>query len=196
MPTPSRVNKLPYLLWTNQSPLVRRLRTFGCVAFISTTKNHCSWKLGAAGMEGILLGYENENMSYHILQISDSEIIITKHAIFNENKFPKLAGLVESSPLNLDDFSMMVDEVQVDSLDEFPLSDVVDEAYTDEQDFQSLESVTAPATTSRIKVIGPEHPTLVSSDIDNLNILPYPRRADALLPSAEVTPWTFKGALQ
>ncbi|MBW0511743.1 hypothetical protein O181_051458 [Austropuccinia psidii MF-1] len=42
IPTPSRVNKLPYSLWTNQSPRVRRLRTFGCLAFISTPKNHRS----------------------------------------------------------------------------------------------------------------------------------------------------------
>ncbi|MBW0567350.1 hypothetical protein O181_107065 [Austropuccinia psidii MF-1] len=206
--TPSRVNKSPYSLWTNPSPQVR------CLAFISTPKNHRSWKLGPAGTEGILLGYENENTSYRILQVSDAKIIITKHATSNENKFPKLVGFFESSPLNLDDFAMMVDEahlvkheedpncsmtvdeVQVDSLDEFPFSDVVDEAHADEQEFQSLESVTAPATTSCIKVIGPRHPTLVLSDIDNLNILPYPRREDSLLSLAEVTPRPFKGALQ
>ncbi|MBW0515470.1 hypothetical protein O181_055185, partial [Austropuccinia psidii MF-1] len=169
VPTPSRVNKSPYSLWTNQLPQVRRLKTIGCLAFISTPKNHRSWKLGPAGTKRILLGYENENMCYHILRISDAKIIITKHATFNENESPKLAGFVESSPLNLDNFSMMVDEahlveheedpncsmmvdeVWVDSLDESPLSDVVDEAHTDEQEFQSLESVTALATTSRIK---------------------------------------------
>ncbi|MBW0511745.1 hypothetical protein O181_051460 [Austropuccinia psidii MF-1] len=66
--------------------------------------------------------------------------------------------------------SMTVDGVRVDSLDEFPLSDVVDEAHTDDKSSSFW-------------------------NIDNLKILPYPRRADSLLSLVEVTPRTFEGAL-
>ncbi|MBW0539995.1 hypothetical protein O181_079710 [Austropuccinia psidii MF-1] len=64
-------------------------------------------------MEGILLGYENDNTAYHISQISYAKIIITKHAILNENKLPRLAWVSERSPLNLDDFTMVVDEAHI-----------------------------------------------------------------------------------
>ncbi|MBW0550303.1 hypothetical protein O181_090018 [Austropuccinia psidii MF-1] len=210
LPTSSRLNQSPYSLWTNQPPRVRRLRTFRCLAFISTARNHCSWKLGPAGTKGIFLGYENENTSYRILQISDAKIIVTKHTTFDENEFPRLKGFIERSSLNLNVFTAIVDEahlveqqgdancstlveeVRVGSLDECSSSDMVDEVHADAEGSQSLGSATAPC----IKVIGPPHPTLVSSDIKNLNILLYPRRADALLSSEDVTPRPFKGALQ
>ncbi|MBW0545360.1 hypothetical protein O181_085075 [Austropuccinia psidii MF-1] len=46
-----------------------------------------------------------------------------------------------------------------------------------------------------IKVIGPCHPTLVCSDIDQKNILSYSRQAGALLTAADETPQTFKAAI-
>ncbi|MBW0479725.1 hypothetical protein O181_019440 [Austropuccinia psidii MF-1] len=60
----------------------------------------------------------------------------------------------------------------------------------------SISGSTAPATAPCIEVIGPRHHTLVSSEIKNLNILPYPMRADALLSLADTTPCSFKGSLQ
>ncbi|MBW0535573.1 hypothetical protein O181_075288 [Austropuccinia psidii MF-1] len=47
----------------------------------------------------------------------------------------------------------------------------------------------------RIRVIGPRHPTLICSDIDQQNILSHSRRAGALLTSADETPRTFKAAI-
>ncbi|MBW0577854.1 hypothetical protein O181_117569 [Austropuccinia psidii MF-1] len=40
-----------------------------------------------------------------------------------------------------------------------------------------------------------DNPTLISSDINNLNILPYTRRADSLLTLADLAPCTYRGAL-
>ncbi|MBW0533938.1 hypothetical protein O181_073653 [Austropuccinia psidii MF-1] len=113
IPAPSRVNRSPYSLQANQSPQLRCLRTFGCTEFISTPKNNCMWKLGPERTEEILLGYEIKNTSYCILQISDAKIIITKYATVNVKKFPRLMGFVESSPLNLDYFTTMIDEADL-----------------------------------------------------------------------------------
>ncbi|MBW0556929.1 hypothetical protein O181_096644 [Austropuccinia psidii MF-1] len=52
-----------------------------------------------------------------------------------------------------------------------------------------------PANPSRIRVIGPCHPTMVTSDISNINILPYLRRANTFVTSLGSTPSTFKAAL-
>ncbi|MBW0579798.1 hypothetical protein O181_119513, partial [Austropuccinia psidii MF-1] len=47
----------------------------------------------------------------------------------------------------------------------------------------------------RIRVIGPRHPTLISSNINPENVLPYTRRPLALVTSNTSTPRTFNGAL-
>ncbi|MBW0491302.1 hypothetical protein O181_031017 [Austropuccinia psidii MF-1] len=206
------MNKFPYLLWTNQSPRVKRLRTFGCIAFIANPRNHRTWKMGPAGIEGILLGYENKNTAYCILRISDAKVIITKHATFDKTKFPSPTGVIEGSKLNLSNFtttvdesrvdeteedancSDAVDEVQVSSLCKSPPSTMVDEVHGDCEGPLSAEVVTAPVTSAWIKVIGPRHPNLISLDINNLKILPYTRRADALLTLADSAPCTYRGA--
>ncbi|MBW0488234.1 hypothetical protein O181_027949 [Austropuccinia psidii MF-1] len=46
-----------------------------------------------------------------------------------------------------------------------------------------------------IKVIGPQHPTLVCSEIDQQNILTYSRKAGTLLTAADEPPRTFKAAI-
>ncbi|MBW0532570.1 hypothetical protein O181_072285 [Austropuccinia psidii MF-1] len=46
-----------------------------------------------------------------------------------------------------------------------------------------------------IKVIGPRHPALFCSDINQPNILPYTRQAGALLTSVDETPKNFKAAI-
>ncbi|MBW0519195.1 hypothetical protein O181_058910 [Austropuccinia psidii MF-1] len=52
-----------------------------------------------------------------------------------------------------------------------------------------------PACSSRIRVIGPRHPTLISSNVNSNNILPYSRRPKALLSIHNETPRTFKQAI-
>ncbi|MBW0473455.1 hypothetical protein O181_013170 [Austropuccinia psidii MF-1] len=50
--------------------------------------------------------------------------------------------------------------------------------------------------TPRLKVIGPCHPTIITGDIDPLQILPYSRRPTAYLTKSEETPSTYHGALK
>ncbi|MBW0510762.1 hypothetical protein O181_050477 [Austropuccinia psidii MF-1] len=58
-----------------------------------------------------------------------------------------------------------------------------------------FESETSPATQSKIRMIGPHHPTMITSEINNLNNLPYSRRANALVTGAGVSPFTFTASL-
>ncbi|MBW0494582.1 hypothetical protein O181_034297 [Austropuccinia psidii MF-1] len=50
--------------------------------------------------------------------------------------------------------------------------------------------------TPRLKVIGPRHPTIITSDVDPIHILPYSRRPASYLTKSEETPSTYHGALK
>ncbi|MBW0564234.1 hypothetical protein O181_103949 [Austropuccinia psidii MF-1] len=180
IPTPLRMTKSPYLLWTNQYPRVKRLRTFGCLAFIANPRNHRTWKMGPAGVEGIFLGYENKNTDYRILRISDAKVIITKHATFYKTNFPSPTGVIEGSKLNLSDFTMMVDESRLDEAEEDAnCSEAVDEGQV------SSLCKSPPSTMGMVRALY----------INNLNILPYTSRADDLLTLADSAPHIYRGAL-
>jgi transposase InsO family protein len=84
LPTASRSNSSPYELWTKFPPPLKRLRTFGCLAFFAVRKQHRSWKLAKTGGMGIFVGYENNGTTYHIVCLSDHKLVPTCHAIFSE----------------------------------------------------------------------------------------------------------------
>ncbi|MBW0533567.1 hypothetical protein O181_073282 [Austropuccinia psidii MF-1] len=67
-----------------------------------------------------------------------------------------------------------------------------DESSNDNEN-SSLESFLPPSF-RRIKFIGPQHPTLINSDITKENILPYSRRPAALL--TETDPLTYNKAIK
>ncbi|MBW0551998.1 hypothetical protein O181_091713, partial [Austropuccinia psidii MF-1] len=50
--------------------------------------------------------------------------------------------------------------------------------------------------TSRIKVIGPRHPTLITSDVDSIHILPYSRRARTFINTSNSEPRTYQLTLK
>ncbi|MBW0535572.1 hypothetical protein O181_075287, partial [Austropuccinia psidii MF-1] len=88
-------------MWTKLSPRIRKLRVFGCQAFIMTPKEHRQWNLGPLGEEGILLRYEND-LAYRILRLSDERVVVSKHVRFNEAVFPELKQREgEFVPLNI-----------------------------------------------------------------------------------------------
>ncbi|MBW0521793.1 hypothetical protein O181_061508 [Austropuccinia psidii MF-1] len=72
---------------------------------------------------------------------------------------------------------------------------MVHEVHVDGEGPLSSEAVTAPTTLACIQVMGPHHPTLVLSDINNLNIPPYRRRETLFLSLEIYTPGPYKGAL-
>ncbi|MBW0499100.1 hypothetical protein O181_038815 [Austropuccinia psidii MF-1] len=209
-PTPSRVNRSPYSLWKGSPPRIKKLRVFGCRAIIAIPKQHRKSKFSPSGAEGILLGYTNENTAYRILRLWDQKVIISRHVIFDESTFPSLKDRSSSfdSALLIPEYQEAVTEVvdearsvdmgQVDEI--LPIEPILDEPSIMVDEIQDSSETAAsdrncPACSSRIKVIGPCHPTLISSDVNSHNILPYSRRPKALLSIHDETPRTFKQAI-
>ncbi|MBW0480721.1 hypothetical protein O181_020436 [Austropuccinia psidii MF-1] len=108
-------------------------------------QQHRSWKLGPSANKGILLGYENDNTSYCILRLNYLEVAVTKHATFNEERFPavqrnkeeELVIPMRESPAAIEEeFSEEKNEdpmqsTQVTESQELP-PDMVDEVHAEE----------------------------------------------------------------
>ncbi|MBW0539129.1 hypothetical protein O181_078844 [Austropuccinia psidii MF-1] len=176
-PTPSRRNKLPHYLWTGQEPRLTQLRTFGCLAFMAIPRHHRKWKLAPAREKGILLGYENNNTSYRILRLNDKKVAITKHATFDESSFPDVD---QKPPLNNSMTNTNLQQFIVE------MSSAIDESCKDNQN-PPLDMVDEPHA---------EDTLTDTQKINNLNILPYSRRANVLLTSVDATPQTYQAALR
>ncbi|MBW0480194.1 hypothetical protein O181_019909 [Austropuccinia psidii MF-1] len=67
MPTPSGDNLSPFSAWSSKPSQIKRLKTFGCKAFILVHKSRTEWKLSPTSEEGILLGFVNDNSAYKII---------------------------------------------------------------------------------------------------------------------------------
>ncbi|MBW0489289.1 hypothetical protein O181_029004 [Austropuccinia psidii MF-1] len=163
VPTPSRHNHLPHTLWTGLPPRIKKLRVFGCQAIVMTPKEHQDSKLGPTGVEGILLGYQNNSSAYRVLCLSNRKILISRHPLPEHQPSPNLTP----------DTQELVDEPQVPvNQDE---STTVDETRLADDPAPTCPESEPNRRPIRIKVIGPRHPTLVSSAINPDNILSYPR---------------------
>ncbi|MBW0500222.1 hypothetical protein O181_039937 [Austropuccinia psidii MF-1] len=203
-PTHSRNNKSPQFLWSNASPNLSGLHTFGCQSVIHNIKRQRNWKLSSPGQEGILLGFENEGTAYRILRLDDLKVVITRNATFNERIFPSVPGKTNSaqwtidellSPLNThtdvqrEDDSLIdpqdslhsaghqennledpndsdrSNEEQTNQLTNEPSSEPLTSCHNNlnnEIDFQNCEESSDAHRGTRVKVIGPRHPTLIT----------------------------------
>ncbi|MBW0487209.1 hypothetical protein O181_026924 [Austropuccinia psidii MF-1] len=191
-----RSANLPYKYWAEATPQNIWVSCIYC-------QSHKPPDL--EGVEGILLRYESKNTAYRILRITDAKVIITKHAAFDKNKFPSLTEVVESSQLNLDNLTIMIDDAHLDEAEEnancseradeiqtnslFQSSSfiMVGEVNVDGEGHLSSEAVASPITSACIKAIRPHHSTLVLSYINNLNILPHTNAFLTLSDSAPST---------
>ncbi|MBW0537074.1 hypothetical protein O181_076789, partial [Austropuccinia psidii MF-1] len=84
--------KTPYEIWHKSKPPLHKLKPFECKAWLKIPTHSIRNKFESKAWDGIFLGYENEASSYRILRVSDQKVIISKHVIFNENKFPSLSS--------------------------------------------------------------------------------------------------------
>ncbi|MBW0536313.1 hypothetical protein O181_076028 [Austropuccinia psidii MF-1] len=214
-PTPSRKNLSPYSLWKRTPPRIKNLRVFGCRAVVSIPKHNHDWKLGPLGKEGIMLGYENDNSLNQILRLTNRNILISRHVKFDESVFPSLKQATQtqdqsaimwgnySSPTKMVDEAHLVRAESVDEARSAESLEVIQEEAQEEVDellafsnYSGVEEVeTPPMNHSCIKVIGPRHPTMYSSNIDRSNILPFGQRPKVLITSASDCPRTYKKAL-
>ncbi|MBW0509573.1 hypothetical protein O181_049288 [Austropuccinia psidii MF-1] len=115
------------------------------------------------------------------------KILISRHVSFNELVFPQLKHQSDDQlPLSL----------PWEALDKpLPEHQPLPNLTPDTQELVDEPQVEPNRRPIRIKVIGPRHPTLVSSAINPDNILPYPRRAGALLTTLDNTPNTYSKAI-
>ncbi|MBW0535863.1 hypothetical protein O181_075578 [Austropuccinia psidii MF-1] len=148
--------------------------------------------------------------AYRVLYPDDGKILISRHVLFDKSKFPCLSfpSSVDSRlvvPFSINGEGEFVDEAQSPSseaqeaVDEVRVSDarvgvLSTEVAVDEASSSSVTEEPDPPGPLRLRVIGPRHPTLVSCDIDQSNILPFPRRPETFFSSACTTPRTFKEA--
>ncbi|MBW0492775.1 hypothetical protein O181_032490 [Austropuccinia psidii MF-1] len=214
IPTPLRHNNSPYVLWTGKSPRIKKLCIFGCQAVVLIQRNLREWKLGESRCQGIFLGYENDMSAYCVMRLSDGKIVISKHVLFDKSVYPNSpVHLSSASPLVIplvrsEEGSDNSKSCSGEPVDNLGSQEAVDEARQPEDDPSSLDqdeegvdevlsclptdaaTEPQPIVQSRLRVIGPRHPMLISS-----KILPYSRRAAAFLSSVEVVPWTFKMAV-
>ncbi|MBW0495495.1 hypothetical protein O181_035210 [Austropuccinia psidii MF-1] len=164
-PTPSRDNLSPYSMWSSKPSCIKRLKTFGCKAFIFVHKNKREWKLSPRSKEGILLGFVNDNSVYRILCLRDKVVVITRHALFAEDKFPSLddkpnvptcSRWVEFSQED-DETFFDCEEIEPEDVNVVNFSDQINETSPPEGQPEFHEGLSSgyPDTHQRIKVIGP-----------------------------------------
>ncbi|MBW0568870.1 hypothetical protein O181_108585 [Austropuccinia psidii MF-1] len=192
------------ILW-RRSPfmddLIKSIQTFGFQVIISLQKGHWECNFGPSGNEGVFLGFENDNTSYCIFRTIDKKVVTTRHAIFNKNLFPKVSGDIGDLIVawNSSNWPATVDELRADEQRE-DTSRVVDEVHVPHENASntkepSLEPHHPSSPRPRINIIGPQHPTCITSNILEQNIFPYSRWANALLTTSGNDPKTFRQAL-
>ncbi|MBW0477147.1 hypothetical protein O181_016862 [Austropuccinia psidii MF-1] len=174
------------------------LKPFGCKAWLKIPTNSIKNQFNSKAWDSIFLGYENEASSYCILRLSDQKIIISRHVIFYEEKFPSLPSQKQfsedvvrifSNPIQTADKETQLNsniEESSSNVDESSLSSENEETYVDALEQQP----------KRICVIGPRHPTIISNEIDSNNILPFSQRhTRANLTKITQIPKTFNEAM-
>ncbi|MBW0482929.1 hypothetical protein O181_022644 [Austropuccinia psidii MF-1] len=155
-------------------------------------------------VDTILVCYKNDNTSYQILHLSNRKVIISQHVTFDKNCFPPLQT-THAVQLTITWGASRMDSGLVD---EFQHEDaaVVDETHSAETPAPCLNVPKAlvephtlveapPQATSFIKVIGPQHPTLINSKINDQNILLFLCCPKVLLMTSDHAPQTFISAL-
>ncbi|MBW0563785.1 hypothetical protein O181_103500, partial [Austropuccinia psidii MF-1] len=165
-------NKTPYEVWHKLAPPINNLRPFGCKTWVRIPDLARTGKFDAVLWEGIMLGYANQASAYRVLRIADKSVVISRHVKFDESIFPSLAVNPPRVPMEFPNI-IFSGENEKKSL-EADTSDLTCNSTPEEDVFHdALEELPV----RRIKVIGPRHPTLITSDISTENILPFSRRA-------------------
>ncbi|POW19575.1 hypothetical protein PSHT_04501 [Puccinia striiformis] len=70
------------------NPNLNFFRPFGCRVWMNKPKHNRDAKFDSIAWEGVLIGYENDYSSYKIVGLNTKDIIMTKHAYFDESTFP------------------------------------------------------------------------------------------------------------
>jgi hypothetical protein len=90
-PSSSSNNDIPYYRLHHKMPDYSILRVFGCLCYpnLSATTRH---KLAPRSSACVFLGYPPSQKGYRCLDLSNRKIIISRHVIFDETRFPFVAS--------------------------------------------------------------------------------------------------------
>lgn len=75
-----------YEMTHRKNPNLKKLRIFGCAAYVHEVNESRNWKLVKRGKPGILLG--NQGGMYRLWKMDNRMIIVSKHVLFDEIIFP------------------------------------------------------------------------------------------------------------
>ncbi|MBW0478834.1 hypothetical protein O181_018549, partial [Austropuccinia psidii MF-1] len=113
IPTPSRHNKSPYMLWTKFPPRIKKLRVFGCQAIVLIPKEHREWKLSESGSEGRSLSLDmSYAMNLSSLFVANSERPNQEVSWGNDNEMITVDEISTSLPsTGCEEAQATVDEI-------------------------------------------------------------------------------------
>ncbi|MBW0534108.1 hypothetical protein O181_073823 [Austropuccinia psidii MF-1] len=196
VPTPSRFNLSPYSLWTGNSPRLRKLRVFGCRVTVFIPRSHWDWKcFWAMKMTSRHIGFYDS--STRRLEIVGEKEILDLGEVDEVLSQCPVEVIDEIHPTVVTD-SEAVGEVGSATTGPVPRNDSseVDEFLSPLEQANAAGGSSGNVMPSRIRVIGPRHPTIINGDIDQDNILTYTRRPKTLITKAADVPKTFRSALK
>jgi transposase InsO family protein len=113
-PSSSIHSEVPYTRLFREQPTYDHIRVFGCLCYpnLQATSAH---KLASRSMACVFLGYPSSHKGYRCLDLSTRRIIISRHVIFDESRFP----FADGSPAP---DSSLLDFLVDDTMDTMPCS--------------------------------------------------------------------------
>ncbi|MBW0561750.1 hypothetical protein O181_101465 [Austropuccinia psidii MF-1] len=184
-PTPSRENKSPHFLWTNTSAKLTKLQTFRCQAVIHSLKRQRDWKLAPPCQKGVLLGFENGGTGSPLWNIKDEQT--NKDSSLLTSDSPSADRGYNQYPDCLENVTTEDSADPTSALN----SPLPDSNPSNPEEPSSQQHSGDNCRTPQIKVIGPHHPTLITSDVDFIHILPYSTRERMFITTSNSAPRTY-----
>lgn len=219
LPSLSKSRASPASILLKRNPNTQMLKPFGCMAWILKPNQNRGPKLSEISWDGVFVGYANDLSSYQIARQEDLKVIITKHAVFDEELFPLLRPSVKSVdissgldypifgkdyPLPFNEERMVpAEEAHEESLlprNAIPLPDSNNqyrEIDPSALDGTTIEQPVIP-TSRKLTIIGPRHPTLIPSNLlaSNIRNLKRPRQQAVYAMSHLVEPRSHSEAMR
>ncbi|MBW0539983.1 hypothetical protein O181_079698 [Austropuccinia psidii MF-1] len=150
----------PHKIWFKSKPPLHKLRTFGCQTWVKIPKSFVANKFASKAWDGILLVHEDDASSYQILRIHDQKIIISKHVMFNKERFPSLPSHCQNNKKIFNAFPALIQTSEDESFKDQPKdnSHNAKSISSNNEDEDSFVDVLEQQP-QQIRVIGPRHHT-------------------------------------
>lgn len=87
LPAPLLKDKSPYQMLTSKQPDYTRIRTFGCLCYVSTSSKNIH-QFQPRAKASIFLGYPSGYKGYKVMDLETNVISISRNVVFHEDIFP------------------------------------------------------------------------------------------------------------